>query len=86
MALMAGFQGCDTYAIHLDLNTFKTPYYSLGVTYHPEYSEKAEISVLTIGLVVVNIIFEFYRFYPMSEEELEQLNRDMEDGSYFDNR
>lgn len=81
MALTAGFIGCDTYAIHLDLNKFNTPYYNFGVTHHPEYSDRAEVSVLTIGLIVINIVFEFYRFSPMTDEERDEINRQIEEGN-----
>lgn len=75
MALVHGIAICNGYVIQVDLNRFATPYYKFGITHDREYSDVSTISVLTIGLLVINIIFEFHKPYDISEEEMEELNK-----------
>lgn len=49
------------YVLAIDLNVLEEPYFCFGVHNRRHIIEERDVIELTIGLIVINIVIEFYK-------------------------
>lgn len=67
MALFYGFFHADFFSWGVDIISLAHPYYRLGITFEPQFyvdnkGDQYQIHKFTLGLVLVNIYFNFYTY------------------------
>jgi len=62
LALFMGFKGCSQVDIGLEINTFQSPFYKIGIFSDRHMLQDGSIEdEVVIGLFVVNIVFVFWK-------------------------
>ena len=62
LALFMGFKGCAQVDIALEINTFQSPFYKIGIFSDRHSLEDGSFEdEVTIGLFFVNIVFVFWK-------------------------
>ena len=62
LALIMGFRGCAEVSVGLELNTFQSPFYKIGIFSDRHMLEDGSLEdEIVIGLFVINIVFVFWK-------------------------
>lgn len=62
MALVFGFYKSQEFTIGIEINTFRTPFYRIGVTSQRFILEDGSVEdEVVIGLFLLNIVFVFWK-------------------------
>jgi hypothetical protein len=62
LALFMGFKGCAQVDIALEINTFQSPFYKIGIFSDRHMLEDGSFEdEVVIGLFFVNIVFVFWK-------------------------
>lgn len=62
LALIMGFSGCHQVDISLEINTFQSPFYKIGIFSDRHMLEDGSIEdEVVIGLLFVNIVVVFWK-------------------------
>lgn len=62
LALIMGFSGCHQVDIALEINTFQSPFYKIGIFSDRHMLEDGSIEdEVVIGLLFVNIVVVFWK-------------------------
>jgi hypothetical protein len=62
LALFMGFRGCHQVDVGLELNTFQSPFYKIGISSDRHSLDDGSIEdEVIVGLFFVNIVFVFWK-------------------------
>lgn len=62
LALVMGFRGCHQMDIALEINTFQSPFYKIGIFSDRHILEDGSIEdEVVVGLLFVNIVVVFWK-------------------------
>ena len=62
LALVMGFRGCHQMDIALEINTFQSPFYKIGIFSERHMLEDGSVEdEVVIGLLFVNIVVVFWK-------------------------
>lgn len=61
MGLISGYKNSYAWSISFGINTFATPCFDLGISSFIEQYEGYEVHVVSLGVVLFTIEFEFYK-------------------------
>lgn len=60
-ALVIDFYKCDEMYITININLLNSNYFKMGIFHEPSMSPKHKIDTLTIGMLLVEIEFTFFK-------------------------
>lgn len=62
LALVMGFRGCNEFTVAIEINTFQSPFYKLGIFSDRHLLEDGSVEdEIVIGLLFVNIVVVFWK-------------------------